>query len=355
MGFSLFRIHGRGVWHYRFRVGGRRTQRSTGERSHGKAEEIAFKAYRRERVVKDGGGPVPTLAQLAELWLSIHASTASAAHRRSVAGFARLHLYDLGDVRIDRIRTDAVEQARNAHLQGHAAATANHWLRILRLLCHWAVKRDVVDRVPWRVKMLKVQKKPRVILPVAKATAWLAAVDKAAGERKGIGTAVRLMLGLGLRESEALTARWAWYDEARATYTPGITKGREAEPVAVPPWLTKHLAPSMRTSGLMVRNKGGNPYYAGCTRGVMKVANAACGTPGVSPHRLRGTFATLLSREGVSVPDIQKALRHKDPMTTMGYLELDSGRVAKAQEEIAKKMGFTRQKPGERQPSGVRR
>ena len=276
------------------------------------------------------------------------------AQGRSVAAFARLHLYDLGNMRIDRIRTDAVEQARNAHLQGHCAATANHWLRILRLLCHWAVKRDVIDRVPWRVKMLKIQKKPKMILPVAKTTAWLEAVDAAAGARTGIGIAVRLMLGLGLRESEALTARWEWYDEERSTYTPGITKGREAEPVAVPPWLKKHLAPHKRPTGLIVQGPKGS-YYAGCTRGVIKKANAACGTPGVSPHRLRGTFATLLSREGVSVPDIQKALRHKDPMTTMGYLELDSGRVAKAQVEIAKKMGFTRQKPGERSPAGVRR
>ena len=288
------------------------------------------------------------------MWLSIHASTASTAHRRSVEAFARLHAYDMGDVRVDRIRTDAVEEARNAHLRNHCAATANHWLRILKLLCHWAVKRDIIDRVPWRVKMLKVQKKPKPILPAAKATAWLEAVDAAAGARKGIGTAVRLMLALGLRESEALTARWEWYDEERSTYTPGITKGREAEPVTVPPWLKDHLAPSKRPMGLIVRGPKG-PYYAGCTRGVMKKANAACGTPGVSPHRLRGTFATLLSREGVSVPDIQKALRHKDPVTTMGYLELDAGRVAKAQEEIARKMGFTRQKPGERQPTRPRR
>lgn len=58
--------------------------------------------------------------------------------------------------------------------------------------------------------------------------------DRVEGERTGIRTAVRLMLGLGLRESETITARWEWLDIGRQTYTPGRTKGREADPLPVP-------------------------------------------------------------------------------------------------------------------------
>jgi integrase len=264
---------------------------------------------------------------------------------RAVATFSRRHLYALGKMRIDRIRTEDVEAARIRHLTGRSPATANHWLRILKLLFHWAFKRDVIDRIPWKVKMQKLQKRPRTILPVAKASEWLAAVDQAVGKRTGIATAVRLMLGLGLRESEALSARWEWVDWERSVYTPGETKGREAEPVPMPEWLAEYLTSRRyldRPEGLIVVGPHRGQYNPGCTRGVMKKANASSGTPGLTPHRLRGTFATLLSEAGVPVQDIQKVMRHKDPVTTMGYLELDVSRAAKAQGEIAKKMGFVR-------------
>lgn len=347
-GFQLFRI--KSTWHYRFRVGGKRVQRTTGEKRRARAEEIAFKAYRRERVVKDGGGPVPTLKQLSETWLSIHEATASKAHVRAVETFVRLHLYDLADLRIDRIRTEHVEQARIAHLTFHAPASANHWLRILKLLFGWAVKRDVIDRVPWRVRMQKLQKKPRTTLPADRTAAWLAAVDTAARKRKSIGTAVRLMLGLGLRESEALSARWEWIDWERLTYTPGITKGREADAVPMPEWLAAYLSPGL-PEGLIAPSPSGNAYGVGATRRAIQAANLVCGTPGVTPHRLRGTFATMLSEAGVPVQDIQRVLRHKDPLTTLGYLEKDSGRAKSALEEIAKKTGLHRHFLGERPPA----
>lgn len=339
MSYVLIRV-GR-VWHYRFQVAGRRVQRSTHETVKGKAEEIAEKAYRLERMASRGEEPVPTLAQLAQKWIAANRSTASKGHIRALEIFARLHLYDLSGVKIDRIRVEAVEVARDRHLASHAPASVNHWLRNLRLLFHWAVQRGFIDAIPWKLRSLKLQKKPRVILPTPTAAAWLIAVDVAAGARKGIGTAVRLMLGLGLRESEALSARWEWIDWERSVYTPGLTKGREAQPLPVVGWLKEYLAASKAPEGLIVRSPTGKPFTPGYTGRVMKKANAVCGTPGVTPHRLRGTYATLLSESGVPVQDIKRLMRHKDLLTTLGYLELDHGRAVTGLEEIAKRMGFT--------------
>lgn len=329
-----------GVWHFRFQRGGVRIQRSTRETVRARAEEIAEKAYH-------GESPDITLGNLAEKWVQVHAPTVSPAHIRSVEIFRRLHLYDLAGVPIGRIRTEAVEQARNGHLAQHAPASANHWLRILKLLFGWAVKRDLLPAIPWRVKLLKVQKTPRVILPTAKASAWLAEVDAAAGARSGIKTAVRLMLGLGLRESEALSSRWEWIDAERSIYTPGITKGREAVALPMPQWLVEYLEPLQASSGLIVRSPKGKPYCPGSTRTTIARANAASGVVGLTPHRLRGTYATLLSESGVPVQDIQRVMRHKDSRTTMGYLEMDLSRTVKAQERIAAKMGFKWRKTGE--------
>ncbi len=71
-----------------------------------------------------------------------------------------------------------------------------------------AVKRDILSAPPWRVSMLKVQKRPRAILPGDVARAWFGTVDDAAKRAPAIGAAMRLMFGPGLRESETTSARW---------------------------------------------------------------------------------------------------------------------------------------------------
>ena len=74
----------------------------------------------------------------------------------------------------------------------------------------------------------------------------------------------------------------------------------------------------------------------------MVAANSECGTPGITPHRLRGTCLTRMSREGVPLPDIQKFGRHKSPLTTLGYIEEDQQLVRIAQGEISSAQGLTR-------------
>ncbi|MCA1857435.1 site-specific integrase [Massilia oculi] len=349
MSANLFKVGA--VWHYRFQVAGARVQRSTRLRNRTKAEALAQREYDAALVRANGGQPVPTLDELAGAWLVVHRPTASAAHLRSVETFRRLHMYDLGDKPIGSITTEDVELARIEHLKEHRPATANHWLRILKLLTMWAVKRGVLAASPWKVAMIKVQKRPRAVLPMDVARTWFAAVDDASKRAPGVGTAVRLMFGLGLREGEAASARWEWVDWARSTYTPGITKGREAEPVPMPDWLAEHLAPMRAVEGLIARYPNGQQFKPGYARSAMRQANVACSVKGITPHRLRGTFATLLSEAGVPIQTIQKVMRHKSYTTTMGYLEKNLDTAAQAQNRIAQKIGLSWRESGEQQQS----
>lgn len=337
------------IWHYRFQVAGQRIQRSTRLRSRARAEAYAAAQYDAAIVKANGGEPVPTLAELAHSWMVVHRPTVSDAHYRSVEIFQRLHLYGLGAMPIGEIGTEHVELARNEHLADHSASTANHWLRILKLLTLWAVKRKILDKSPWSVSMLKVQKRPRSILPLAAAKAWFEAIDKATKSEPGIGTAVRLMFGLGLRAGEASSARWEWVDWQRATYTPGKTKGREAEPIPMADWLVEHLAPRRADAGLIASKKNGAEFPAGFARPAMVSANATCAIKGITPHRLRGTFATLLSEAGVPIQTIQKVMRHKSFITTMGYLEKNLDMAATAQNRIGDQIGFKRRESGVKQ------
>jgi len=328
------------IWHYRFQVGKVRVQRSTRSTSKTAAGEIAKREFDAAVVRANGGQPVPMLDQLAAAWVVVHRPVASSAHIRSVETFRRLHMYDLGNVPIGDITTEQVELARIKHLETHKPASANHWLRILKLLTLWAVKRKILPAAPWKVSMLKVQKRPRAVLPLDVARAWFDAVDETTRRAPAIATAVRLMFGLGLREGESLTARWEWIDWERQTYTPGITKGREAEPVPMPAWLREHLAPSRRPEGLIVAKPSGEPFAPGFARRALWQANRACSIKGITPHRLRGTFATLLSESGVPIQTIQKVMRHKNFATTVGYLEKNLDLAVRAADVIGEKAGF---------------
>jgi integrase len=343
----LFRVGAGRTWHYRFQVAGVRIQRSTREKSKGRAKKVAEKAYDDAVVRANGGQPVPTVRETAAAWLEVHRPIVSAAHARSVESFVKLHMFDLGDRPIGSIGTADVERARNQYLETHKPSSANHWLRVLKLLAMWAVKRGAIPALPWKVRMLKVQKRPRATLPLGTARTWFSALDQASARAPAVGTAVRMMFGLGLRESEAASARWEWIDWQRETYTPGVTKGREAEPVPIPAWLLEHLEPMRKDQGLIASRTNGTQLPAGFARNAMRAANDACMVKGITPHRLRGTFATLLSESGVPIQTIQKVLRHKHPMTTMAYLEKNLDTAAQAQNRIGERIGFERRKSGE--------
>ncbi|MFK4447469.1 integrase/recombinase XerC [Caballeronia udeis] len=341
MSCQLFRV-GK-VWHYRFQIDGVRVQRSTGETLRHRAESIAERAHRYAALWSRREQSIPTLRELVAQWLTVHAPTTSKAHSKIVETFGRLHLYQLADVMIDELTTAMVEEARNEYLKNHAPASANQWLKVLRLLCSWAVRREVIPAVRFRVRTLAVQKRPRAILSTSLASQWLEAVDTHEGDKMAVRIAVRLMLGLGLREIETITARFEWLDWERRAYIPGKTKGKEAEPIPVPLWLIDYLQPMRQPSGLIVARPNGKPCPSGFTRTAMLAANTAVGTGHVTAHRLRGTFATLMSEMGAPIQSIQRAMRHKSPLTTMAYLEVNMDFVAKAQQSIAHKMGFSTQ------------
>lgn len=345
MSVDVFKV-GR-FYHYRFQVRPfPRVQRSTRLMNKGAAEAVAERAYRNAVERANGGAPIPTLGEVIAEWFELRAAHSSAAHIKSVDTFKRLHQYDLGGMLISDIDTTAVERARALHLRTHNFASANHWLRILKLLVNWAVKRRVLPRLPWDVAMLTVQKRPRSILPLSAAMSWFDAVD-AAASLPAVSIAVRLMLLLGLRESEALTARWEWIDWERRTYTPGITKGREADALPLFGALADYLLPLKKTHGLMVCQEDGSPLSSGFARAYIRQANAKCAVRGITPHRLRGTIATLMSENGVPVQDVQAYLRHKDVRTTMAYLERNMERITAAQDRITVKSGISWRKNGE--------
>jgi integrase len=227
-------------------------------------------------------------------------------------------------------------------------------MRTMNLLINWAITRKAIAAKPYDIAIPKPQKNPKKILPVAMVKAWVECVDRHARNPQ-VGTATRLMAGLGLRESEALGARWEWMDWEARTYTPGrivgrkfITKGKTAVPVDVPGWLYDHLL-ELRGEQIrlglilpwkMLDDETEIPHPSTFTRAAMRAANVEMKTPGVTAHRLRGTWITHLLRRKTPLREVQEMARHAEESTTNSYYEIASEVRKEAQEGLAQDMGF---------------
>jgi len=346
------------AYYYKFKFGGKTYEGSTDTdrlreaTAHLEALKTALREEKKRGTLLRNA--LPTLARAYSDWRAEISAHASKGHLKSVASYWRLHLEPhLGHLRLNAVTTAAVEKCRAAYLaEGGTYGGANSLLKLLDTLLGWAIRHDILLRKPYRVGKLRVQQAPRPILSGALAPQFLAEIDRARNPH--VHLAVRLMLGLGLREDEALTARWEWLDLRRMTYTPGKTKGREAVPVDVPQWLGAYLEPHWQESGLMLPAVEADPeneieeapHFAGFTKKAIARAADAVKLPGLTPHRLRATFATLHADAGTPTTEIQAMLRHKEIETTLRYVESGRQSQREAQRKVAEMMGL--QKPPEK-------
>ena len=79
----------------------------------------------------------------------------------------------------------------------------------------------------------------------------------------------------------------------------------------------------------------GKAFASGFARQAIRRANDTCAIKGITLHRLRGTFATLMYEAGVPIQTVQRVMRHKSFTTTMGYLEKNLDVAVQAQERIS--------------------
>lgn len=166
---------------------------------------------------------------------------------------------------------------------------------------------------------------------------------------------IAMMLGLGLRECEALSACWSGFLLGPDGQLAFRTKAkRKVRVVPVPEWLElmiRHyeesvLDPNFRPSRRGGRPRGcqtsttrsssgtkstsernwmfsgasGEPHSAGYSSTYIKFACEKLGLPSLSPHRMRGSSANMLKIEGLSLDEIQKILGHSSIVTTALYL-----------------------------------
>jgi integrase/recombinase XerC len=250
-------------------------------------------------------------------------------------------------------RTGQDWEATRTHTEGGA----NNLVKNLSSLLGWCVDQGFIEARPFKIKALKAQERPEGIVWPEQVQAFLEVAYKGGRSHskqpdkppEHSYTAMRMMLTLGLREDEALTARWEWFDERRMVYSPGKTKNRKVREIPVPPALALHLGAirNGKEKGLILpsKKKSANghelPHNKNFTQKPVKRCAEALKIYGLTPHRLRATFATTHFEAGTPISQIQQMMGHDDPQTTMGYIVQRPKDQHESQARVEALQGFT--------------
>ena len=331
------------VYHYCFRVHGRQFKGSTRAHDLSTAKKV-LEEKRQEAILGKPAAPkeAPTVAALVNEWLASHSRTASARHLQSVELMSRIWLTPyVGKCRIDQVTQGMILEARSRMLEaGRSIATANHLLRVVKLLWNHAVAGGFIGSVPFKVKALRAQKKPRPTVPASRIPEFLEAVD-AHSHSPQVAVMLKVMLGLGIRESEALGMRWEWFDADQRTYVVGKAKGKEARVIPVPNWLWSAIHAMPKTlSEWVFPGEGGKLHHSHFCKKALQRVSKDLGLGNVTQHRLRATFASLHAETGTPITEIQGMLGHKDISTTMIYVETSLDAKRRAQDSLSQKLGL---------------
>lgn len=236
----------------------------------------------------------------------------------------------------------------------HNKGGANLLLNNLKNFYYWSLEFGLIDDMPFTNQKLPHKKGARPYVSYLEIKPFLEAVRKCA-RFKDLELACRIGIFLGLRSDEIRRAEWWWISFDTCVFTPRDTKGRECEPIPIPPSLMKILVAEFTRRGepledllfprVQKKVKGSqstsstakpvthrmrkrgqkrpeselrpkqflNRVVASAGRAILKF--------GLSPHRLRATFATLHALAATPIRDIQAMLRHKHIGTTIGYIE----------------------------------
>lgn len=297
-----------------------------------------------------GGGTAPTLAALIDGWCHLNRKRLShvraARWAEGALGIKLPSSTPLTKLPLPSITTERLDEWTSVYQEDHAPATINLVLRYLKMWLRWAMKRKScgLPGMPCEIKMQKVEKVARPVVKIADQDLFLQGVDCVKTWPKHsqladfqVRAAVRLMLGLGLREAEVDGARWEWLDALQLEYKVGKAKGMKPRTLGVPDWVLPYIVALPRTvSGLIFPGEDGKPHPHGWLRKALARGGRALGVVGtLGNHRLRASFATRHAAAGTPLSDLQAMMGHFSITTTRDYIEDDLDQQKTAQNNLA--------------------
>jgi integrase len=326
---------------------------ANGQRAHGSTRATDLATARKvleekRRALIDGQLKRPTrivlVSALVQEWLRVNRANFSQGHLSSAeCSLRRWVVPVIGNIPVSKVNTAQVMELRARMLEAKCSGTyANNTIKTLKAIFNFGIRLRYLQEMPFLITKLRVQKKPRAIVPASRVQEFLSTVDRSA-RNPHLPVIIRLMVGLGLREAEALGARWEWFDPERKTYTVGKSKNRDARVIPVPDWLWEAIFTMPKTvSEWVFPAADGKPHRAQfCKKALQRVCKKL-NLGNVSAHRLRATFASIHAVEaGTPITEIQTMLGHRSVTTTAIYIETSLDAKRRAQNALSQKLGLS--------------
>ena len=205
------------------------------------------------------------------------------------------------------------------HRRPLAPTTVNIVLRYLGVAINWAVKNKKIAENP--LKQMPYEPVPednRPFLVRDDVIPFLMKVDALGNAHHQV--AIRAMLLMGLRESEALRLRWDGFTGDWKFYAPARAKNGKAQPIPAQDEVLRAVRALPQESEWVLPGRAGSLHLKGYTRKVVEEAGVEIGKPGLTPHRLRASCATIHAAMGVNAFQIRDLLRHERIATSQKYV-----------------------------------
>ncbi len=325
-----------GVWYFDGYVNGRRTRKSLGTDSlaEAKAKRDAITGGQIDRLALQRKRDLPPAA-LWDAYVLRFKGRASSLEQKRVAWDQFLGVQHPRTIGAVTVHDCEAYMRHMVEKRGNAPQTANHQAKLLRILWNWAIKHEYFDGPnPWsKVEPFPVPKRKlrpgRDFLTREQRDAMLEAA-------KAHSTDIYLFCALtalaGMRTVEAGFARWDWFDFERgvihieADLAAGFQlKDNEDREVPISNPLRRIFEGQSQRGAYVIlpdKNGGGKWRVRYEPKHAFETVAKAAGVPGVTPHKLRHTFASLLAMQGVSLYKIGEWLGHANPKTTKRYSHL---------------------------------
>lgn len=325
-----------------------------------KAGEILTKREQRERKTqeKQEAAKIPTLRQYGEnVFMPSKTVTVSEQTRRGYQGILDHAIYpDIGDIKLSDI-TPANLAALLLSIQkaGKSRSTVLQCYAILSGLFRMAYLDDTVDRNPMDKVERPKPRKDETEETTAKACTIeelkqvLACADQEPLKWRAF---IRLLIDTGIRRGECLGLQWQDIDFQACTitikgnlcYTPqkGIyldtPKTKRPRTIDISPEVAQLLkqlrleqAAKAVSSFVFTKNGSPDPMHPESTGSYFKHFRKRYGLPGVHPHKLRHTFASIAITNGADVASVSQKLGHTNKAMTLNmYTHADQESMRRA-------------------------
>ena len=241
----------------------------------------------------------------------------------------RLNWQHYADRQVDSLKVIELQQEHDKIAKTRGPAAARQAIRALRILCNYAIKKEVATRNPaLGVDIAKAVKRD-VFLEPDEIAIMLRCLD---GMSRDARDFFRLALSTGMRKSNILGMRKAWVSLVDGTVTvpPEHSKNKREMVIHLSEEAASIIRGRMPGDNLYVfpgRCSGHAQDAAAWLKDLRRRMREMGVTRHFVVHDMRRTFATELTRRGCPLPIVSGALGHSSLDTTAIYARTSANTI----------------------------